>query len=320
LVGHLSNGSTVYITCQTSGVAYATGGSPASDSIWDQLGPGVYVADYWISTPAVGTFSHGIPQCAAPAPPPQPSGNNLGSCVHAGTTIVANQYLSNGNNVLVMQGDGNLVAYTTGGKALWDSQTNGNPGARTVLQSSDGNLVVYSASGQPLWAASVTAARDSLCMQGDNNVVVYSPSGAALWATMTVGVWPRGNLTSGNGYPSGQCTWYAEDRAHNYIGVFPQIGGDARYWGATARANGWSVSTGASIGSVVVFQPGVDGAGGYGHVAWVTQFYPSQNRITIREMNFTGPGNVDTRSVTPAYDPGLAATGQPRVQYIHMNP
>lgn len=68
LVGHLANGTVVYIACQVAGTPYSTGGSPASDSIWDQLTNGAYVADYWLSTPAVGTFSPGIPQCGAPPP------------------------------------------------------------------------------------------------------------------------------------------------------------------------------------------------------------------------------------------------------------
>lgn len=62
-VGNLANGSTVYVACQAGGVAYPTGGTPASDSIWDELTNGSFVADYWVSTKAVGTFTGGIPRC-----------------------------------------------------------------------------------------------------------------------------------------------------------------------------------------------------------------------------------------------------------------
>ena len=72
LVGNLPNGTALNIACQVSGGSYATGGSPSADSIWDQLASGVYVADYWVSTPAVGTFSPNIPQCGATTPPPPP--------------------------------------------------------------------------------------------------------------------------------------------------------------------------------------------------------------------------------------------------------
>jgi surface antigen len=71
-VGHLANGAVAYIACQVAGTPYPTGGSPASESIWDQLTNGTYVADYWLSTPAVGTFSPGIPQCSPPTPPTTP--------------------------------------------------------------------------------------------------------------------------------------------------------------------------------------------------------------------------------------------------------
>ena len=80
IVSHLANGATLYINCQVRGGTYATTGSPSTESIWDQLTSGGYVADWWVSTPAVAAFSPGIPQCGssspapAPQPTPQPSG------------------------------------------------------------------------------------------------------------------------------------------------------------------------------------------------------------------------------------------------------
>jgi len=62
-VGNLADGTTVYIECQAGGVSYATGGSPSSDDIWDQLTNGAFVADYWINTKGIGNFSPGIPRC-----------------------------------------------------------------------------------------------------------------------------------------------------------------------------------------------------------------------------------------------------------------
>ncbi len=66
-VGHLANGASVMIACQTNSGA-AVGGSP----IWDELAGGGYVPDYYVDTPAVGTFSPGLPQCSTPAPPAPP--------------------------------------------------------------------------------------------------------------------------------------------------------------------------------------------------------------------------------------------------------
>jgi hypothetical protein len=62
-VGNLANGSTVYISCQAGGVSYSTGGSPATDGIWDQLTNGAFVADFWINTKVAGNFSSGLPRC-----------------------------------------------------------------------------------------------------------------------------------------------------------------------------------------------------------------------------------------------------------------
>ena len=51
-----------------------------------------------------------------------------------------------------MQEDGNLVVVDGGGQPLWNSGTNGNPGAQLVLQQ-DGNLVVARGQ-QALWSSS----------------------------------------------------------------------------------------------------------------------------------------------------------------------
>lgn len=111
---------------------------------------------------------------------------------------------------LVMQPDGNLVAYS-GGAAVWNTGTWGHPGAWASLQS-DLNLVVYSPSGQPLWWSGMSCSyantlpplagefapkqlrpgwsmqspdrRYRLVMQTDGNLVLYSPT-RALWATGT---------------------------------------------------------------------------------------------------------------------------------------
>ena len=50
-----------------------------------------------------------------------------------------------------MQGDGNLVLYSSSASALWASGTSGNPGAYLVL-GDDGTLAVDSATGTPLWS------------------------------------------------------------------------------------------------------------------------------------------------------------------------
>lgn len=59
-------GTTVLVTCQTAGE------DVFGNSVWDELYFGGYASDYYIGTPAVGTFSANIPRCSA-SPPPAPS-------------------------------------------------------------------------------------------------------------------------------------------------------------------------------------------------------------------------------------------------------
>lgn len=64
-VGALPYGGTVDIACQWRSGSYANG-----SSIWDQLGNGTWVADGYVTTPAVDQFTAGIPHCAsAPSAP-----------------------------------------------------------------------------------------------------------------------------------------------------------------------------------------------------------------------------------------------------------
>jgi hypothetical protein len=87
---------------------------------------------------------------------------------------------ASGGYVLVMQSDGNLVAYSPT-KAIWSSSTSG-AGASFVMQT-DGNAVLYS-NGKPVWSTGTYGHPGSvLVMQPDGNVVVYSPSGQPLWAS-----------------------------------------------------------------------------------------------------------------------------------------
>ena len=93
----------------------------------------------------------------------------------------------------------------------------------------------------------------------------------------------------------GQCTWWAQntrrDENLSYIG-------DAKYWAAGAAARGYRVGTQPAVNATVMFRPGVEGAGGAGHVAHVEAVYPG-GWFLISEMNFYwnggGWGRVDYR-------------------------
>jgi len=59
-----------------------------------------------------------------------------------------------GNDLrLVLQGDGNLVLYTSKNVPKFNTQTHGKP-ARDLIMQDDGNLVLYDTNNKPLWARS----------------------------------------------------------------------------------------------------------------------------------------------------------------------
>jgi hypothetical protein len=105
--------------------------------------------------------------------------------LHEGASLAASASLSspNGTYSLDMQSDGNLVEYdSSSGAAIWASGTSGNPGARVVMQG-DGNLVLYSSSGSPLWATGTSGDQGAyLSLSSSGQLEVLSAAGAVLWA------------------------------------------------------------------------------------------------------------------------------------------
>ena len=96
----------------------------------------------------------------------------------------------------------------------------------------------------------------------------------------------------------GVCTWWAwyTRRDESQLGTL----GMARDWIANARARGMRTGYSPAVGATAVFQPGVQGAGGGGHVGHVVQIL-SGGWFVISEMNFYwnggGWGRVDYRYV-----------------------
>jgi uncharacterized protein YraI len=71
IVGSLPGNTTIEIVCQT------VGSNVNGSTIWDQLTGGAYVSDWYTTTPVVGDYSPGIPQCSGAPPdvhPPAASG------------------------------------------------------------------------------------------------------------------------------------------------------------------------------------------------------------------------------------------------------
>ncbi len=105
---------------------------------------------------------------------------------------------------------------------------------------------------------------------------------------------------SGLAYPWGQCTWWAYVRRHQLGLPVGSYFGNGGQWANSARAHGYGVDQSPSVGAVIVFAPGQDGADPvYGHVAIVEAVYG--NRILISESNVRGLGVISQRTL---YAPG----------------
>lgn len=90
---------------------------------------------------------------------------------------------TNGEYILLLQGDGNLVVYKNGGHALWSSSTNGKPVNRAALQG-DGNLVLYGTDGKAYWSSRTAGKGYSVLMVQDyGKLVLYDAYSNPTWST-----------------------------------------------------------------------------------------------------------------------------------------
>ncbi|MEU6149991.1 S8 family serine peptidase [Actinosynnema sp. NPDC047251] len=88
---------------------------------------------------------------------------------------------ADGEYLLVLQNDGNLVLYNRAGVAQWSTDTWGTDASRLYLQY-DGNLVLYSDAGAVKWSTRTPgSAADRLAVQEDGNVVLYGPTYQVFW-------------------------------------------------------------------------------------------------------------------------------------------
>jgi hypothetical protein len=90
-----------------------------------------------------------------------------------------------GRFTLVHQGDGNVVLYDQGGRALWNTRTAGQATSSFVMQG-DGNLVLYRADGRALWHSQTHGNPTSATvLRDDGNLVVYGANWRVLWQSDT---------------------------------------------------------------------------------------------------------------------------------------
>ncbi|MFP5023527.1 NlpC/P60 family protein [Pseudonocardia phyllosphaerae] len=108
--------------------------------------------------------------------------------LNPGETLVAGERLvsPDGQYVLVMQGDGNLVEYAPGNRAIWASGTNRANSVATMQ--GDGNLVVIAPGNSAVWATGTNGNNGAdLELQNDGNAVVYAQGHVAKWSSRSGG-------------------------------------------------------------------------------------------------------------------------------------
>ncbi len=123
-----------------------------------------------------------LPAGAGPSTPVNPG-------PAAGDQLSADQALNpgesirspNGRFVATMQNDGNLVVYE-GSRALWSSQTPGNPNTRAVMQA-DGNLVLYQNGNNVLWSSQTNGHPGAVTRVQDDGALVVLLNGTAIWSS-----------------------------------------------------------------------------------------------------------------------------------------
>ncbi|NHZ66477.1 hypothetical protein [Massilia genomosp. 1] len=131
--------------------------------------------------------------------------------------------MSKNGEFAVMQGDGNFVEYSKFAVPLWNTGTNGNPGAWLSVQD-DGNLVVYSRVNTPLWNIGVDNGENDPHERGDVVGRELDTHSVPLFFIGHIGLW------------NGEQVIEASEGGENAIKLvnlnnFKSI---ARYWG-TAR-------------------------------------------------------------------------------------
>jgi surface antigen len=126
-------------------------------------------------------------------------------------------------------------------------------------------------------------------------------------ATSAGSTWPP--IGTGNYFPYGQCTWWANQRYFQLHGVFVPWRTQSNAWQWTARAYqfGWHVSRLPTVGSIIDLQPWVQGAYGLGHVAVVERVLRN-GHVIASNMNW---GAYPWRVTYVQFAPG------PGVTFIH---
>jgi surface antigen len=121
-----------------------------------------------------------------------------------------------------------------------------------------------------------------------------------------VGVIPQPGAGGLNRFAFGQCTYWANMRYHALTGYWVPWLGNAYQWSYGASASGWIVSSTPHVPSIIVLQPGVQGAGYFGHVAIVEKIN-SDGSVYTSNYNWYSNGGWDILSYVTFY-PGAGVS------------
>lgn len=121
-----------------------------------------------------------------------------------------------------------------------------------------------------------------------------------------------------NGFPYGQCTWWADNRFHEVTGVYVPWPGNANSWSSFAPGYGWQVTSQPVQGpQIICLQAFVQGAGFLGHVAYV-ESVQNGNTVVSSNMNWgdTAAQRLSVQSVTFHTGPGVSFISLPGAKVV----
>lgn len=212
---------------------------------------------------------------------------------------------TDGGYSLVMQGDGNLVVYRSGGVATWSTGTAGHGDSVYAAMQPDGNLVLYRPGHGAIWNSGTPGSGGiRLSLQPDGNLVIANGQGAPVWSWMTGRVGGQTSTPPGDDYPyrdtplaqraccypdpwgafKWECTSFVAWRLRSAGATDVFNWGNGGQWAQTAQNRGYAVNTSPALGAVAQWNNNEMG-GGYGHVAIVQEVLPDGS-VYVEEYNY----------------------------------
>jgi surface antigen len=122
-----------------------------------------------------------------------------------------------------------------------------------------------------------------------------------------------------NTFPQDQCTYWASERYHTLTGYYVPWSGNAFQWAGNASAYGWQNSSQPSVPSIMVLQPGVQGASGlYGHVG-VVEKINTDGTFVASNLNWA-PNPQDVKNITFRIGQGVSFVSAPGIASSPSHP